>query len=406
MFRRTPLFLLLILLGLAAQAQLQPLSHARLRTPSGSLQGYVRNQPRTATPQYFDFAPDANGPFRRYTASELLRVELDDSTVFERYRVRVPVMGKPVADRRQSDYRPEVYVDGYVLLEQLLEGAPALYGYTDSFEVEHFFYRLPADSGVQAIRYEPYESAGEQGQYAYRNDLERLGITSGCGDRVANDVRYVTYDTRAMIRYFQQLNACAGNTARVVGRFNKTVQVVRAGLLAGGRYASHFATMPYQGSARSNGLGPVAGAWLDFFPRRQNTNLVLGMSLAYTWTNALGNGDKVLRAPSAALDYQCLYFDVSGRRLLGNGRWRPFLEGGLQLGVFTSGTSSYVVAAPGGNLETIGYRLGGTNSELLAGAGVGSPLLSVHLRYNQPFLGDQPFRSHFVSLTARVALVH
>ncbi|GAB4094155.1 hypothetical protein [Flaviaesturariibacter terrae] len=405
MHRSLNLLLALLVFCATASAQLDAVSRARLQTTSGTLRGYVRNRPKIFTPQYFDFSESATGPWRRFDASALERVELEDSTVFERHHVRVPVLAKPVSLRQKSDYTPNVYLDGGLLLEQLVDGNPDLFEYTDSFEVAHFFYRGIGDTALQPIVYEPYEDPYDKGQFGYRNELERLGIRAGCGEAAHTDINYVSYETADMIRYFEQLNACSGGRARVVGRLNKKRSVVRAGIEAGGWFASQYIGLPYDQAARVHTLSGVVGAWIDFLPRRQNTNLLIGMGLSLlTGSNDFQPGTKELRIPHAELSYKAVYLEVTVRRLFGDSRQRPFLESGLMMGGYFSGELHYVVQNPSGGIEQYNSRLGGTSTEAMIGAGLQLPAGSLHLRYGQPLVGNNPFRDRNLSLLLRLAL--
>jgi hypothetical protein len=405
---RRELFLLLFsfLFLSEAFAQLRPVSRARLLTTGGTLQGFVRNEAKVFTPQYFDFSESEGGPFRRLSAGGMLRVELDDSTVFERHRVRMPILARPVEYRQKFDYTASVYFEGDALLEQLLEGDPALYVYTDSFEVAHFFYREGSDSAVHAITYEPYEDIADKGQFGYRNDLERLGLAAGCGEAVYRDVTYVGYETRDMIQFFQQLNACSGTQARIIGRFNKKSNIIRAGLLAGSRYQTHQAILPYDNRGRTGTLGAFAGAWFDFFPRRQNSNLVVGIALGVSLVNeSFSPGTKVLKLPYLEMSYKTLQFEVAARRLFGAGKVRPFLEGGLGMDIVTKGSLFYSIEARNGTEQSGTYRFGGSSTEALLGAGLYGSAGSLHLRFGQSLMGYETISSHSLSLMLRVALL-
>ncbi|RYY84732.1 MAG: hypothetical protein EOO15_18695, partial [Chitinophagaceae bacterium] len=388
MLRKTVLLLCFLFAIVSAEAQLKALSRARIRTTSGTYDGYVRNRAKAYTPTYFDFSEASAGPFRRLTAADLLRVELEDSTVFERHHVRMAIMGKPVSFRQKTDYTPQVYFDGPVLVEQLLEGEPSLYGFTDSFEVEHFFYRFKDSSNLQTIVYEPYDDPSERGQFGWRNELERLGISAGCGEGVRSDVTYVSYDTRAMIQYFRQLNTCAGHTARVVGRFNKVSNVTRAGIMAGGLHSTEYTNLPLGGSASMRWNGFIAGGWVDFFPRRQNANLMVGIGLGMSFrTGNNGDGTKALRFPFASFSSNELFFDVAVRRLFGNQKLRPFLEGGVALNIAVKGYTNYTVLDQADNPVNYEYNNGGTRTAPYLGAGIYTGAGSLHLRYQQPFIG-------------------
>ncbi|RYZ19743.1 MAG: hypothetical protein EOO16_19015 [Chitinophagaceae bacterium] len=407
MFRYLNLLLALLVISNAASAQLDAVSRARVQTATGTLQGYVRNRTAIATPQDYEFSETATGPFRPIGRGNLLRVELEDSTVLEQHVVRMAILPVPVSQRQKSDYKPAVYVEGPMLLELLVEGTPALYGYTDSFQVAHFFYRSDSDR-LEPILYEPYEDASDRGQFGYRNYLERLGIQAGCGDGERSGVRYVAYETRDMIRFFEQLNACGGRTARVVGRLNRKRNVVRAGLLAGGMRGNYYQTFPGGATDHVHTNGIIAGGWADFFPRRQNANLVLGIAASMNFAGGNnGDGSKVLHVPFASVSYKEFSFDLVARRLFGASRTRLFAEGGLAFSIVTGGEAHFIVESqtPNGPWEEYNYGMGGSRTEALLGGGVYFSLGSLHLRYHQPLVGAYSFQSRSVSLTARLALI-
>ncbi|TCZ73613.1 hypothetical protein [Flaviaesturariibacter aridisoli] len=407
MFRSLNLLLGFLVIGISVSAQLNAVSRARVQTTTATLQGYVRNRTAVATPQDYEFSETATGPFRPIGRGNLLRVELEDSTVLEQHVVRMAILPVPASQRQKSDYKPEVYVEGPVLLELLVEGTPALYGYTDSFQVAHFFYR--SDSGLlEPIVYEPYEDVNDRGQFGYRNDLERLGIQAGCGDGERSGVRYVAYETHDMIRFFEQLNACGGRTARVVGRLNRRRHVVRAGLLAAGMRSSYYQTFPGGGADHVHSSGIIVGGWADFFPRRQNSNLMLGIAASMNVAGGNnGDGSKVLRIPFASVSYKEFSFDLVARRLFGASRARFFAEGGLAFSIVTGGVAHFIVESPTPNApwEESSYGMGGTRTEAVLGGGVYFSLGSLHLRYHQPLVGAYSFQSRSVSLTARLALI-
>ncbi|RYZ23659.1 MAG: hypothetical protein EOO16_04055 [Chitinophagaceae bacterium] len=387
----TPFFLLLGLV-LTAQERHTP---AVVDTDSGTLTGFVRYPASPGTPQHFTFSETAGGPFRDLGAARPRRVLLGDGTLFERHRVRVPVLPLAVSERRPESYSDATYLDAPVVVQRLLTGSLSLFQFRDSFGGAHFFVSRGADT-LSWLPYQPYadEQGRIQGAVAYRNALFRLATAGGCGAAIESEIVNLPYEAKELLALVQRINSCTSDAGIVHGRQSR-VQAYLGPLVSAGTF-SYRATEggadvdPVGGKADGSAIG--AGVFFELQARRPDPAFIIGFGffyrpVRYTFEYVFPPSPLYQGVARIRENVRSGLFiaEPTARYLFGSGALRPFAEGGasLRLGQRREAIRTYYNSLGG----VSGIFNGKTQDpsvgiNALGGAGLQHRRGSLHLRYS------------------------
>jgi hypothetical protein len=382
-----------LLLAQLSFGQNQAYTAAKIKTSSGTLEGFIRNASDASTPQSFSFATDKAGPYRAIAAPEIERVELADGSIYERHYIEVPVLAIPELDRRKYNYSLESYFKGGALVQKIVSGKLSLYTFDDRYENAHFFYTENADTALSILPFEPYvtENSTIEGATAFRNPLGRLAITMGCAEGVRRDVATVAHTERSLVQFFQRLNLCDGGKAATVAGSTRTR--VRFGAMAGGtlQFKSTAAKEGFRPSSEVSAFNPAIGAFADTYTGRSNeSNLFtvglyfspVSRSTVYTYPY---NGFYATASQKDKLTGNQVGLELSARHLFGSSNIRPFIEGGFLVHSTFSQKITTIITDTNGNSQVTETPTAGSHIglEALAGGGLQLNRGSLHLRYSR-----------------------
>jgi hypothetical protein len=387
---RKYLVAMLLLSATAAMSQQQEYSPATIYTDSGSVSGYVVNDPHEATPQVFRFSTTMQGQETTYTTANIKRVELADGSLFERHMIDVAVIEDREMERRADQYGTASYFKGKALVEKIVSGPVSLYRFIDRYSHLHFFVTENADTALTPLPYEPFFDPVRsvmRRSLDYQNILSRIAVTAGCPASTVKLSSSVVHETRPLINYIQKLNACRGTQGKVNGSLNKKSFNAALGVMVAGVYRQ--TSVNSKGgflTASGSAVSPMIGGFIDLLPSRQNTKMAFGVGVGLmSYKRVL---DVSYAYPARGVVHMrqesngaAISLDLSARAMLGHGILRPFVEGGSDVRLLLSNKYREKSEMYNGIITDV-IRNDGEPIEwtVLAGVGLQSKRGSLHIR--------------------------